>query len=162
MLAAAIAWDAWLVLEPDQRGAWRASLIAALVLKARAKTRHLLLPIDHGRRFASYRRHPNHGFAQRIAGFLAWAQTGADKGLKELGTLMIAADMLRARAAHRRRNSRLPALAELLLSRPLVSVPMAAKALKCSNQAIEKMLPLLGSVPRELTGRSRYRAWGII
>lgn len=162
LLAAAIAWDAWLVLEPDQRGAWRASLIAALLLKARAKTRHLLLPIDHGRRFASYRRHPNHGFARRIAGFLAWAQTGAEQSLKELGTLAIAADMLRTRAAYRRRNSRLPALADLLLSRPLVSVPMAAKALKCSNQAIEKMLPLLGSVPRELTGRGRYRAWGIV
>ena len=35
LLAAAIAWDSWLSLEPDQRGAWRAPLIAALVLKAR-------------------------------------------------------------------------------------------------------------------------------
>ena len=51
LLAAAIAWDAWLMLEPDQRGAWRAPLIAALVLKARAKTRHVLLPLDTGRRF---------------------------------------------------------------------------------------------------------------
>ena len=38
VLAAAIAWDAWLILQPEQRGAWRAPLIAALLLKARHKT----------------------------------------------------------------------------------------------------------------------------
>ena len=50
LLAAAIAWDAWLSLEPDQRGAWQAPLIAALVLKARAKTRHILQPLNTGQR----------------------------------------------------------------------------------------------------------------
>ena len=162
LLAAAIAWDAWLVLEPDQRGAWRAPLIAALVLKARAKTRHFLLPLDIGGRFSKYRRHPNHGLAARLAGFLDWARTAAERANKELSTLTLAADMLRAKLKGRRRNSRLPALVDLLLSRPLVSVPMAAKALSCSNQAVEAMLPLLGSAPRELTGRGRYRAWGIV
>ena len=162
LLAAAIAWDAWLVLEPDQRGAWRAPLIAALVLKARAKTRHFLLPLDTGRRFARYRRHPNHDFATRLSGFLEWAREAVDRGTKDLDTLAVSAELLRARLKGRRRNSRLPALVDLLLSRPLVSVPMAAKALRCSSQAVEAMLPLLGSTPRELTGRGRYRAWGIV
>ena len=162
LLAAAIAWDAWLVLEPDQRGAWRAPLIAALVLKARAKARHFLLPLDSGRRFSKYRRHPNHDLATRLTGFLEWAREAADRGAKDLDTLTLAAGMLRTKLKGRRRNSRLPALVDLLLARPLVSVPMAAKALKCSNQAVEAMLPLLGSIPRELTGRGRYRAWGIV
>ncbi len=162
LLAAAIAWDAWLTLEPDQRGAWRAPLIAALVLKARAKTRHVLLPLDTGRRFARYRRHANHDLAMRLCGFLEWARSAADQSIKDLDTLTVAAEMLRGKVAGRRRNSRLPALVDLLLSRPLVSVPMAAKALKCSNQAVEAMLPQLGSIPRELTGRGRYRAWGIV
>ena len=70
--------------------------------------------------------------------------------------------MLRGKLKGRRRSSRLPGLVDLLLSRPLVSVPLAAKALKCSNQAVEAMLPLLGSIPRELTGRGRYRVWGIV
>ena len=79
LLAAAIAWDAWLVLEPDQRGAWRASLIAALVLKARAKTRHFLLPLDTGRRFSKYRRHPNHDrkHPAGAAGAVSLAQAAA-------------------------------------------------------------------------------------
>ncbi len=162
LLAAAVAWDAWSMLEPDQRGAWRAPLIAALVLKARAKTRQFLLPLDTGRRFARYRRHANHDQATRLHGFLEWVREAANRGTKELNTLALASDMLRAKLAGRRRNSRLPALVDLLLSRPLVSVPMAAKALRCSNQAVEAMLPLLGSIPRELTGRGRYRAWGIV
>ena len=162
LLAAAVAWDSWLMLEPDQRGAWRAPLIAALVLKARAKTRHFLLPLDTGRRFAKYRCHPNHDLATRLSGFLEWAREAADRGTKDLDTLALAADMLRAKLKGRRRNSRLPALVDLLLSRPLVSVPLAAKALRCSSQAVEAMLPLLGSTPRELTGRGRYRAWGIV
>ena len=162
LLAAAIAWDAWLMLEPDQRGAWRAPLIAALVLKARAKTRHVMLPLDSGRRFAKYRRHANHDLAARLSGFLEWARTAAEQSIKDLDTLTLAADMLRGKLKGRRRNSRLPDLVDLLLSRPLVSVPLAAKALKCSNQAVEAMLPLLGSIPRELTGRRRYRVWGIV
>ena len=159
LLAAAIAWDAWLTLEPDQRGAWRAPLIAALVLKARAKTRHILLPLDTGRRFATYRRHPNHDLATRLSGFMEWARIAAERSIKDLDTLALAAAMLRAKLKGRRRNSRLPALVDLLLSRPLVSVPLAAKALGCSNQAVEAMLPLLGSIPREMTGRGRFRAW---
>jgi len=162
LLGAAIAWDAWLMLEPDQRGAWRAPLIAALVLKAWAKTRHVLLPIDTGRRFGKYRRHPNHDLATRLTGFLDWAQAAAEQSSKDLDTLTLAAEMLRSKLTGRRRNSRLPALVDLLLSRPLVSVPMAAKALRCSSQAVEAMLPLLGSIPREMTGRARYRAWGIV
>ena len=70
--------------------------------------------------------------------------------------------MLRAKTRNRRRSSRLPGLVELFLSRPLVSIPMAAKALKVSNQAVAAMLPQLGSLPRELSGRERYRVWGIV
>jgi hypothetical protein len=162
LVAAALAWDAWLVLEPEQRSAWRGPLIAALVMKVRGKTRHLLLPIDTGRRFAAYRRHPNHDLAARVAGFLDWVSTASERANKELDRLVLAEELLRTRLQGRRRNSRLPALVDLLLSKPLVSVPMAAKALKCSNQAVEAMLQQLGSTPRELTGRGRYRAWGIV
>jgi hypothetical protein len=52
---------------------------------------------------------------------------------------------------------------ELFLSRPLVTVPLAAKLLKVTPKAVDLMLIQLGGAsPRELTGRSRYRAWGIV
>jgi hypothetical protein len=40
-------------------------------------------------------------------------------------------------------------------------VALAAKELKGGPQTIESMLKELGTV-RELTGRGRYRAWGIL
>ena len=42
------------------------------------------------------------------------------------------------------------------------SVPLAAKEPKVSTQAVEGIMGQLGSSARELTGRGRYRAWGII
>ncbi len=52
---------------------------------------------------------------------------------------------------------------ELFLSRPLVTVPLGAKVLKVTPKAVDLMLARLGgALPRELTGRTRYRAWGIV
>ena len=62
-----------------------------------------------------------------------------------------------------RSNSKLPGLVELFLSRPLVTVPLGAKLLKVTPKAVDLMLAQLGgALPRELTGRTRYRAWGIV
>ncbi|WP_246776957.1 helix-turn-helix domain-containing protein [Microvirga sp. VF16] len=47
--------------------------------------------------------------------------------------------------------------------RPLATVPLAAKLLQVTPKAIDLMLAQLGgALPRELTGRTRYRAWGIV
>ena len=70
--------------------------------------------------------------------------------------------MLR-RCEGRRGNSKLAELVDLFVSAPLVTVQWAAARLQVSPQAVEAMLKELGgSLPRELTGRKRYRAWGIL
>jgi hypothetical protein len=52
---------------------------------------------------------------------------------------------------------------ELFLSRLLVTVPLGAKLLKVTPKAVDLMLAqLIGARPSELTGRSRYRASGIV
>jgi predicted HTH domain antitoxin len=67
------------------------------------------------------------------------------------------------RAKDCRSNSRLPQLIELFLSRPLVSVAIASKLIGVTPKAVDLMLAQLGgALPRELTGRRRYRAWGIV
>lgn len=54
-------------------------------------------------------------------------------------------------------------LVELFVSSPLVTVQLASVRLNVSPQAIDAMMRELGgSLPRELTGRKRYRAWGIL
>ncbi|WP_255616651.1 helix-turn-helix domain-containing protein [Microvirga puerhi] len=65
--------------------------------------------------------------------------------------------------AKTRSNFRLPELVNLFLSRPLVTVPLAAKLLQVTPKAVDLMLAQRGGArPRELTGRTQYRAWGIV
>lgn len=161
LVAAAVVWDAWLVLDPEERGAWRAPLIASLVLKARDKTRSLLLPIDSGRRHGKARPLDGREFSGRVAGFLEWCISAADRSAKEMDRLALVHEMLSRKLEGRRKNSRLGALIDLLMSRPLISIPLAAKALSCSPQAVAGMLDQLGSVPREMSGRKRYRVWSV-
>ncbi|WP_352685192.1 helix-turn-helix domain-containing protein [Mesorhizobium sp. M0184] len=67
--------------------------------------------------------------------------------------------MLR-RTRNRRGNSKLPQLIDYVLSRPLVSSAMTEKELKVTTRGA---LNLVGELNlREVTGRGRYRAWGIV
>jgi hypothetical protein len=44
-----------------------------------------------------------------------------------------------------------------------VTGPLAAKLLQFTPKAVDLILAQLGdALPRELTGRTRYRAWGIV
>jgi Protein of unknown function (DUF1612)/HTH DNA binding domain len=159
-IAAAVVWDAWLTLLPEHRGTWRAPLLASLMLRARALTTSYLLPIDTGRRFAPYRRHAAHDLRTRILGMLGWLETGVIRATTELDALMLAAAVMRRRIAGRR-GDRLAHLVDLFLARPLVSIPMAARHLRVSQQAMQKMIAKLGSTPREMSGRLRYRVWRV-
>jgi len=100
ILAAAIAWDAWHILQPEQRGVWRAPLLAALLLKARRKTAALLLPIATGQRVSKYRRHPAHSTGDRLAGFLQWTIAAAMRAGKDLDALALVETLLQPRLGH--------------------------------------------------------------
>ena len=161
VLAAAVVWDCWMNVIPEAGSGWRATLLAALVLRAMGTTSNFLLPIDCGWRVSNYRVKPSHTREERLMGFITWLELAASEGRKELSALNLANLQLRRHLRGRRAHSRLPALARLLMSTPLVSVPLAARHLGCSSQAVEKMLPLLGSLPREMTERDRFRAWTV-
>jgi hypothetical protein len=81
-------------------------------------------------------------------------------GLKEHDRLILAKNQLERRLRERRASSRLPDLVELVLSSPIVSTGMVQKKLKVSKQGA---LNLVGELSlRELTGRGRFRAWGVL
>jgi hypothetical protein len=61
---------------------------------------------------------------------------------------------------HRRSSSSLPALIDLVLARPVVSTGLIARELKITQRAVLNLISELGI--REMTGRGRYRAWGIL
>lgn len=161
LLAAAIAWDAWLNLAPEAHGSWKASLLGTLVLRTRGRMQSLLLPIDLGRRHSTYRRDARQSPEQRINGFLEWVLTGCRQAGKELDRLRLAEDRMMLRCRDRNSNSKLPALVRLLMLRPVVSIPTIAQELGVTQRGARLLLSALGSTPRELTGLGRYRVWGI-
>jgi hypothetical protein len=82
---------------------------------------------------------------------------------KDLDRLILARELMHRVTAMTRTYCKLPELVELFLSRPLITVPLAAKPLKVTPKAVDLMLAQLGgALPRGLTGRTRYRARGIL
>lgn len=161
--AAAVALDRWLLLEPSERSGEAGFLLAAALLRRRSLTVRHLPALARSFRRGRFRWSPHQDQEARLRGLLAAIEGAATLGAGDIDRLSIARELLLRRCAGRSKNSRLPALAALFVASPLVTVQMAAKSLSVTPQAIEAMLKELGSsLPRELTGRRRYRAWGIL
>ena len=58
-------------------------------------------------------------------------------------------------------HNRLAGVIALLLSKPVVSIPMIAKHLNMSQRAAATLIGQLGSTPRLITPRNRYRLWQV-
>lgn len=162
LLAAGLALDAWEAIEPLQRSPWLGPLLAADLLRARGKTRRHLAALHTGFRHAKYRRIRQHDLASRLIAFAQAIEAMAKADSKELDRLTLARELLLRKCSGKRANSKLPDLVELCLNLPVVTVPLAAKELRVSQQATTTMIGDLSSNLRELTGRGRYRAWAVI
>ena len=85
---------------------------------------------------------------------------GASLGLKEIDRLAMAKGQMERRLRAKRKSSSLPALIELVLARPVLSAGLVAKELQVTRRAALDLIAELGI--REVTGRGRYRAWGVL
>ena len=160
--AAAVAWNAWLDLNLYTRLPWLGLIMAAAILRARGLTAYLL-PLAAGFKQSRFRPQGREGAAETLEGFCQVLEEALDIAHKDLDRLILARELMSRVTRKTRSNSRLPDLADLFLSRPLVTVPLGAKLLKVTPKAVDLMLAQLGgALPRELTGRTRYRAWGIV
>jgi hypothetical protein len=56
----------------------------------------------------------------------------------------------------------LPALIDLVLSRPLISAELAQRELKLTSTGFRRLRAQLGTSVKELSGRGRYQVWGIL
>lgn len=161
LLAAALCWDAWLILEPVEFQAWRACLIAAAILKGRGRVRYHLPAVNWGAKASRYRRNEFQGLTTRLAGFLQWVEEAATLAYKECDRLTLAREVIGVTLREKRKGSRLGELVDLMLSRPMITVPMAVKKLAVSEPGVQKMIRELGPQAREMTGRKKYRAYGL-
>jgi len=161
VLQAIIALDAWNEIGVLQHASWMGRLLAAALLRQGGVTSgcHLAainlglktIPVDR-------RRHRNRetrllAIAQ---GFLATTEIG----LKEHDRLALARTLMERKLEGRRASSKLPELVELVMTKPLVSAGMVAKTLDVTPQGARRIVQELGL--REMTGRGRFRAWGIL
>lgn len=162
-LSAALALDVWLILEPSERAGELGFALAATVLRQRGLVQASLPTLGLGLRRGRFRWSPHQVLSVRIAGLLGALTEAAVFGQGELDRLSLAREVMLRRCENRRGNSKLSELVELFVASPLVTVQLAAARLQVSPQAVEAMFRELGaSLPRELTGRKRYRAWGIL
>lgn len=163
VLATAIAVDAWLMLEPAERCGEVGFALAATVLRQREVAAHHLPALGLGYQKSRFRWSPHQGREIRLAGMIKAIHNSARLADSDLKRLMLAREVMGRRCEGRRGTSKLPMLVDLFLASPLVTVQMTTKKLKVTPQAVEAMLKELGpSLPREITGRKRYRAWGVI
>jgi Protein of unknown function (DUF1612)/HTH DNA binding domain len=159
VLAAALALEAWEAIEPLQHRPWLGALLAASLLRARAKTKSHLACLHVGRRSFERANRRARDRTSHLVALLEALTAAASAGLKEHDRLMLARGQLLARISPRRKSSHLPALIELVLARPLVSTGLIADELAISARAAQNLVLELGL--SELTGRGRYRAWAV-
>lgn len=160
LLAAALLWDSWETNPPLEHQAWLGNLLVPAILRARQKTRAHLLCLNSALRFVRRERRRSSDRAVRLVAFLEAIAAGAEAGMKDHDRWLLARRRLEGKLKGRRSSSRLPALVELILAQPIASAGMIAAALGVTPRAVQDMVAELGL--REVTGRGRYRAWGIL
>ncbi|WP_428644114.1 RHE_PE00001 family protein [Roseibium sp.] len=162
LLTAAILLDSWQVLRPVDNWPELGRFLTEKFLKSEVTPNHLPM-LCVGLRKSPFRWRRSEAPAVRLAGLLAGFERAAVESMDQLDRLQLAQDRLTRCCRTSRRHSKLPAFTKMFLNYPLVTIPMARQDLGVTAAAVDRMIEQLGSaLPRELTGRSRYRAWGIL
>jgi hypothetical protein len=160
VLRAAILLEAWTDIEVLQRGEWIGPLLVAAHLRQEGLCGHHLACLHLGAQKVPRERRRARGRTERLLAWIDVIFESASFGLKEHDRLLLTRERMERVLRGRRTSSKLPALVELVLSRPVVSTSTIQEALKVSRQGA---LDLIGQISlREMTGRGSYRAWGIV
>jgi hypothetical protein len=160
VLAAALTAALWDDIAPLQHAPWLGRLCAAALLRERGKTRSHLLCVNSGARAAPKLRLKPDDPVAKILFWLAAVVAAAEQGLKEHDRWLLARASRAGVLRGRRGKSHLPQALDLALARPIVTAELLAQELKVSARGAQNLIAELGL--RELTGRRRYRAWGIL
>ncbi|WP_313077617.1 RHE_PE00001 family protein [Agrobacterium pusense] len=161
MLQAIVALDAWNELSVLQHAPWLGRLFAASILReAGITTGAHLAAFNLGLKTIPVDRRRHRDRETRLVAIAQGFLAAAEIGMKEHDRLTLAKTMMDRKLEGRRTSSKLPELVELVMAKPLVSAGMVAKALEVTPQAARRIVLELGL--REMTGRGRFRAWGVI
>ena len=161
VLQAIVALDAWNELSVLQHAPWLGRLFCASILReAGITTGAHLAAINLGLKTIPVDRRRHRDRETRLLAIAHGLIAAAEIGMKEHDRLALARQMMERKLLGRRTSSKLPELVELVMAKPLVSAGMVAKTLDVTPQAARRIVLELGL--REMTGRGRFRAWGVI
>ena len=158
---AIVALDAWNEIAVLQHAPWLGRLLVASILhEGGVTTGGHLAAINLGLKTIPVDRRRHRDRETRLLAISKALTIAAETGLKEHDRLVLARQMMMRKLEGRRTSSRLPELVELVMARPLISAGMVAKTLEVTPQGARRIVQELGL--REMTGRGRFRAWGVI
>ncbi|RWM50348.1 RHE_PE00001 family protein [Mesorhizobium sp.] len=160
VLRAAILLEAWSDIEVLQHAAWLGPLLVAALLRQEGLAGNHLACLHLGAKNIPRERRRARNRRDRLLASLDAIHDAAVAGLKEHDRLVLAKSQMERRLRERRASSKLPDLVELVLSRPIVSTAMIQDRLKVTKQGALNLVGELGL--REMTGRGRFRAWGVV
>lgn len=161
VLQAIVALDAWNELSVLQHAPWLGRLFSAAILRQAGVTSGAhLAAINLGLKTIPVDRRRHRDRETRLLAIAHGLIAAAELGLKEHDRLTLAKTMMDRKLEGRRASSKLPELVELVMAKPLVSAGMVAKTLEVTPQAARRIVLELGL--REMTGRGRFRAWGML
>ncbi|MBX5192635.1 DUF1612 and helix-turn-helix domain-containing protein [Rhizobium sp. NZLR3b] len=161
VLQAIVALDAWNEFSVLQHAPWLGRLFSASILRQAGVTSGAhLAAINLGLKTIPVDRRRHRDRETRLLAIAHGLIAAAEIGLKEHDRLTLARTLLERKLDGRRTSSKLPELIELVMAKPLVSAKMVAKTLEVTPQAARRIVLELGL--REMTGRGRFRAWGVL
>lgn len=161
VLQAITALDAWNEILVLQHAPWLGRLFAASILReAGITTGAHLGAVNLGLKTIPVDRRRSRDRETRLLAIAHGFLAAAEIGMKEHDRLVLARKMFERKLDGRRTSSKLPELVEVVMAKPLVSAGMVAKALEVTPQAARRIVLELGL--REMTGRGRFRAWGVV
>mgnify|MGYP003668428278 CR=1 FL=1 len=161
VLRAIVALDAWNELAVLQHAPWLGRLLAATILRqAGVTTQNHLAALNLGLKTIPVDRRRHRDRETRLLAIAHGLIAAAEVGLKEHDRLALARKLMERKLEGRRASSKLPELVELVMATPLVSAGMVAKTLEVTPQGARRIVLELGL--REMTGRGRFRAWGVL
>lgn len=160
VLRAVLLLDAWRTIDVLQHVPWLGRLLVAALLRQAGLVAAHLATLNNGLRAVSRELRHAPDRTTRLVALLQAMEETATLGMKEHDRLVQARAQMERRLKGRRSNSKLPQLVDLVLSRPMVSSTMIEQELKVTQQGALNLVADLNL--REMTGRRRFQAWGVI
>ena len=149
-----------MAIEPLEHLNWLGPLLIAAMLRARHKTRHHLPNLAAALRLIAPQRRRSPDRTTRLGAFLEAMAAMAEAGAKDHQRYLTARKLLERKLEGKGGIRGCGALIDLVMDRPIVNAALIARELKITPRAAQTLVVELGL--RELTGRRRYRAWGIL